>query len=558
MINIFLLFINKLKKKINMPQFIGLGDFNKYLLLILGSTIFEICINLLNGLSIQDYIMYRIVSVSGGQTVISKHILVKGLYKCFGYGLIGFIFYYIYRNRLKQYGQERKEKIGNKSRSETSSSSSIKLLYTDILKEKGKDSLINLILISLSILIYQIIQEYLNTKEKHPFNFWMLEIFFLAFFSQKCNLNYYKHQIVCFIIITFSFLFKFLFLFFKKCDYKDNCIDKKDCETSDNPLICFTERQNCLYFKKACASSFNVIDNKEDIKIYSIYLFGIIPCYLISLICHAYASVKIKQLIDKKYISPFKIIFFIGFFCFFIYIIIITLTSIFSCGKLNSNNEKDNLNIENFDEFTNYYLCINQENTLDQNNSSITYYFDSIILYVKELINPGDFKINPTIYDSIKELICTFFYIIFNFLKFLFDIYIIKNLGIFHPLLTYALYDLFLQLFIIIWKKINYVYDGKNSINEIDHHQKIQFFSSFTSDIICILAYLIFIELIELKFKGFDHDISKNIILRSKIEYINKINEDEDSDDEERYSFSDEERRSSTFNEEENIELRHD
>ena len=60
------------------------------------------------------------------------------------------------------------------------------------------------------------------------------------------------------------------------------------------------------------------------------------------------------------------------------------------------------------------------------------------------------------------------------------------------------------------------------------------FFLEEFQEVLCIIAYMIYMEIIELKFCGLDYDLKKNIRKRSIKDYQSvheKINEEEEYDD---------------------------
>ena len=95
---------------------------------------------------------------------------------------------------------------------------------------------------------------------------------------------------------------------------------------------------------------------------------------------------------------------------------------------------------------------------------------------------------------------------IFNSLKILFDLLMIMNLSPFHMLVKYKIYYLLIQLILFCYnQKIKY---------------KTFYFVELSSDIICFFGFLIFLELIEIRYKGLNHDLRTNIIERGEFEFM--------------------------------------
>ena len=101
-------------------------------------------------------------------------------------------------------------------------------------------------------------------------------------------------------------------------------------------------------------------------------------------------------------------------------------------------------------------------------------------------------------------------YGIFNSLKILFDILIIMNLSPFHMLVKYKTYYLLIQLILFFYnRKIRY---------------KTFYFVELSSDIICFFGFLIFLELIEIRFNGLNQDLRITIIERGDSEFLETLN----------------------------------
>lgn len=101
-------------------------------------------------------------------------------------------------------------------------------------------------------------------------------------------------------------------------------------------------------------------------------------------------------------------------------------------------------------------------------------------------------------------ILCTLLYGITNSLKLFFDILIIKDLSPFHMFAKYKIYYLLIQIILLCHKSIDKF--------------KVFYFVEISSDIICFFGFLIYLELIELRCKGLNYNLKKNIIERSKIE----------------------------------------
>ena len=185
-----------------------------------------------------------------------------------------------------------------------------------------------------------------------------------------------------------------------------------------------------------------------------------ILCYIFILVIKSYVYTKIKWLMDIRYITIPQILFLYGLFGFFISLVICILASIF---------------IGSF-----------WEGFIDYNFLPISIGF-------------GDFM---------KEIGLIIAYMCFNFFT---KFYYMKTLETFTPIHVLAndsFYYLFIQIVYLIFQRerenfliINYVF----------------------SNIFSILGYVIYVELIELKFCGCDYNLKKNITKRSRSDAIESI-----------------------------------
>ena len=184
-----------------------------------------------------------------------------------------------------------------------------------------------------------------------------------------------------------------------------------------------------------------------------------IPCYLVILIIKAYAYNKIKWFMDIRYISISQILFIYGLFGFCITLIISILAMIFKFSILS--------------DFINYYF----------------------------LSYSVDFK------GFLLEITLIIAYMFFNFFYKFYYMLTLKTFSLIYVLANNSLYYLIVQIILLI----------KGGINV----RVIIFY--VLSNIFSIWSYLIYVELIELKFCGCDYDLKKNITSRSRNDSISDI-----------------------------------
>ena len=212
-----------------------------------------------------------------------------------------------------------------------------------------------------------------------------------------------------------------------------------------------------------------------------IYIIYIINSFLIS-----FSRVLGKSLMEIKNISPYFIIIIIGIFG-----LIITSISIYILGN---------------------YKCINKRlegicNIYDiKNDKNITsYYYDSISLYFSNLKyrknnNKTKFWVEIIIIIPLK--------LFFNFMTFNYEILIMYYLNPIYFLMSDSLYygTLSLLSFIINFKD--------NDITKSILNLSANFFA--------FIGYLIYVEIIELKFCELDQNLRKTISERSTLDFVDE------------------------------------
>ena len=280
--------------------------------------------------------------------------------------------------------------------------------------------------------------------------------------------------------------------------------------------------------EKACKNMYNVL-LLDDYFEYFIILSAL--GYLFGLFLHSFSAVKFKYFIDEKYISPYLIIIFIGLIGFILNIILLLISTYIPCGKSTYS--------VNFCHTTKYE---NNDENLDDFKVN-NYYFDNFLAYIdrlndafhthipkKDNIKYGKDVRKPK--DGILEILFSLTILpILGFFKTTFDLFIIKELGVFHLLFPEVIYQFLQDLIIILYKKRKGI---------IDKTQITQFIVIGITNFFAIIGFTIYLELIKLKFCGFDYNTKDNIIQRSMLESgdinndfrLSDINDEEDNENE--------------------------
>jgi hypothetical protein len=206
-----------------------------------------------------------------------------------------------------------------------------------------------------------------------------------------------------------------------------------------------------------------------------------------------------------NYISPYKIIYYYGIIGAILTAIGLVFVTFKNCGET---------------EGTPHKLCYVE--MVDARNVT-QYYYDNFFKYFEELGN----NLKDSKFAFYFEIfLITPFYFAINFFEFLCEILIIYYLNPNYVLIRENLYYFVIRfIFILIYK---------------DDYQKYITFQQFlilqSSEFLALLGYLVYFEIIELRFCKLDKDLKKNIANRGDRESkINKnpdtLKENEDNND---------------------------
>jgi hypothetical protein len=186
---------------------------------------------------------------------------------------------------------------------------------------------------------------------------------------------------------------------------------------------------------------------------------------------NSFDRVKIKTYIDEQFVSPYQIIFLIGFFGFIINLII----SIVVLFKGNNCNKS----------------CFEEDNH-NKNACKTFYCYSNISYYLRE----KDFF-------SLKNMLIIL-YMICYFISFTCELFIIKYLDPFHVNISDVLYF-----------GISYVISFL--INKFD---KTLFLTLQTAEVLAFIGGCVFLEIIELRCCELNTNLRKNITKRERLESV--------------------------------------
>ena len=456
---------------------IRFGKLNKWHLCIIVTTIVNLINSLISGISLSIDNPDKKKFLFVYKPIFNKHPFIKLLYSFLGTFIIGLILYIIKRNEEKKINEE-EGLLGSKKEIKDSVSS---LANEKLIKKKYHlESLKENIFTILTILIFSFAYISLNTYDGLGFNglkLWPLEYLIIYIFLKKIlKREFYKHQNLAIILILIFCNIGNLIVSFLP-DEKSVCRKGEDYDYD----ICLLNNTNTY--------------GKVIQKLSSIFIPVIMILYLISMTANSYGMVKIKYLIDFKFIELYKILMTLGISGFFISMILIIIFNYIPCG-----NDGNSYNVK--------YIC------------KLTFkgklYFESFSKYFYSLINgkEGEEGEEGNIF---LEILFALIFLVINSLYSLFSFLIIKNLDPFYIIPIRSPYYL-------IDRTIKFIATSESSAFLTTKYILREITNTFA--IICALIYL---EIIILNFNGYEKNIRESIVDRERfdIEEANKKEEDQ-------------------------------
>ena len=445
-------------------MFIGIGNCSFLYLYIIGLAVFDLIEDYLLSLDdIKEEYIYNIFHII---LVLKSHKLIRILYRYISFIIFGLIFFYI--------SQYKKNTSSNKGESENSDNLS-KTSHRKLIVKKYTQTrkiFFELLFVCGLYTLLKVIRKIVSFYKVSDLDFWIFNIVFISIYMHRYFGNkLYKHQkySLCFIFFT-NIILLFISASIKKNEKYETSFQK--------------HKWKCIF---------------------------ILLAYIIFSWISSFSKVASKKLMDINYISPYRIIFFMGLFGTFFALISLIVTSSINCGeKSDYCKVKKTKNITTFNETLKAYI----------NETEISTYLDNLPLYFSELKNVYKNRNYKEFYVEI--FVVTPLFIFFNFLEFTCEMQIILNLNPNYKLISDCLY-------FGTTKLLEFTIKGGYSTSK--------FTLEYIAELLALVGYIIFLEIIELKFCGLDEDLKKNIMERSIRDTAQKemdinINDDNISDDE--------------------------
>ena len=220
-------------------------------------------------------------------------------------------------------------------------------------------------------------------------------------------------------------------------------------------------------------NSYNII---KQLTGSTLYLILFLPIINVIPIFNGYAKVKAKVLFDYKYISQYTIIIFIGIIGVILAVIELIIAGSFRCSE---NNKK---------------FCMTE--SIGDNNR----YYDNIMIYFNNLSNKKE--------ENLKEFYLEIFllmpiFICINFFELVCEFLVIIKLNPLFVLIQNNCYYFINNLLYGFFNK-DQVFKNAETI--------IQLIIAEIPELIAIICYLIYLQIIELRFCGLDLYLKRNLI----------------------------------------------
>ena len=481
---------------------IGIGPFSKYYYYIFLVFICQFICDFFTGfnkdLDDLNKNLRNVENILNLNFILKDHYLIQNLLEFLGHIACSFIFYLAFR-------------IFEKSENDKWTPRKLSEFERNYFNRKPENIFSLLVLIGFSYSLGTILRTFLASL-RFDASFWNIEIVIIIFFSYKIlNNKISNHQYVSIVLLgLFLSILQLIYMFSPRTKHSD-CNTTEEC------------KEKYLYDNDI----FEII----IIKYGKYYIALIFLLYILSYILKDYSWVKSKYLMDNKCIKIYKILLCFGIIGSLLVIIILIFTSNIPCSTFKNINYNNNNNT--------YFYINNENNTIfidfnkqvcslvdyNEDQKELNIYYDNIFIFFKELRNKIDSEDN-----SFLRMYEIFIYFIFFFMKILI---------IFSQTIMLKFID---AIILLVNNNFNYFFERLfffilNRGNE-NYLRTDVFFLVEIEEIISICGYLIYMEILELKFWGLDHDLKRSISLRASNEYdidriIGEEEEEEENDDKE-------------------------
>ena len=461
---------------------IGIGKFSKYYYYIFLVFICQFICDFFTGfnkdLDDSNRNLRNVENLFNLSFILKEHYLIQNLFEFLGYIGCSFIFYLAFR-------------IFEKSGKNEWTVRKFDKFERKYFNKKSENIILILILVGFSYSMGVILRTFLLSL-RFDASFWNIEIVIIIYFSYKIlNNKISNHQYVSICLIgIFLTILQIIYMLSPRTKHSD-CNTTKECKEKylyDNNII-------------------EIIIKKYG----GYYIIPIFLLYILSYILRDYSWVKSKYLIDLKSIQIYKILFCFGIIGSLLVIIILIFTSYLPCSTFKNvnyynNNNFSYINYENNTIFIDFNKQICNLIYYNEEQKELNIYYDNIFIFFNELRDKIDSE------DNIFLRICEIFH---------FFIFFVMNIGIiFSQTMMLKNID---AIILLVNNNFNYFFERLFffifNIGNENYFRTDVFILVEIEEIISVCGYLIYMEILELKFCRLDYDLKKNITLRGNDEY---------------------------------------
>ena len=466
-----------------MESSISFGEFNykknKFIIFLLLSLLAK---DHLFGFNYNDSLQDLRLITEWNQKNISKHYMIHQFFCYFGTLIIAIICFLLEKkSSQKETVKDIKKQSSNRKKSSESNSSSRLIEHENKVIDYSKFPLKKFLMIIFLWVLAEQIMDNFYTYILKDLDFWMIEIIILSLLNYKIyGEKLYNFQKLVIFLNLIPILFKITAIILSFCDKKNN-------KSSDG---------NYHYEG----------GNLKIIYVVNSYLVPIgVLLFLVLITARSSVNLNLKWFMDKLYISEFFLLMNYGLMGTIICLIVCIISTYSKCAEGIEIKEDFNYGYD--------YVCRVQEPS--SNTSIVNIYLENYKIYLDNF---------STIGEILTEIVIVILKIIFFFFQKCFSLKIIKDLSPTHVIFSIPIFyfcekslailkTLCVEKRIILKKHINFI------------NEKLSF--DMTGDILAFIGFLIYLEIIELKFSGFDYNLRKNIEIRKKKEEKDNYKEEE-------------------------------
>ena len=431
-----------------MGKYITLGNYNSHFKYILLYILFKLINSCFYGLNYYDFfIEIKFIIIESDVSFSNYDFIRNTIISYLGTLIIAYIS--VICNKIKNKLENRRT-----INQERVSRNPIILIHSGNEEEKNISFFLVIVIIFIWVFVEQALDIYSNIL--CHLDFWFFELIILAYLEKVLlHIEIYRHHIFVFVFSLIPVISKIITIFLEFADNDDNKEITK----------------HYLYEK----------DNKWFWIPLGLFI------YFILITLKAYSIIKVKWLMDLKYISANKLLILYGFTGTLFYFLFSTISSILQT-------ESDS-------------IFLNKSYRFD------LYYKSFIHLYVKELIK----EIIILVFGMITSYYIKYYYMMI--IKYLTPVHIVFLTPMF-----YFFYKIILIIYNLIYCIVKHDFSKSFGNNSVIPLSRAKFSLDFSQDSFSFFGFLIYLEIIELNCFNLDYNLKDKMTKRAACE-LSKIDD---------------------------------